>query len=196
MCPDIDDLVVTFVVGDETHRVVVHHFLHLSVTLLDDGFLFRRDDDVTEVERQTATEGHVVTHVLDVVEELGGAGDTAFLDDLADDGAERLLGDKLVDVADFLGDELIEEHTAHGGVLDETLHGVALLVHIVDHHAHGSVEGHTTFVVGNLSLFGTVELQALTLGALAEFGDIVETKHHILGGDGDRRTVGGVEDVV
>ena len=89
MCPDVDDLVVAFVVGDEAHCIVVHHFLHLFVAFVDDSLLFRGNDHVAEVERKAAAEGHVVTHVLDVVEELGGAGDTAFLDDLADDGANN-----------------------------------------------------------------------------------------------------------
>ena len=85
MCPDIDDLIVAFVVGDEAHRVVVEDFLHLLVAFLDILFLFGRNKHVAEVERQTALERHVVTEVLDVVEELCRAGNTAIFDYARDD---------------------------------------------------------------------------------------------------------------
>ena len=50
MCPDVDDLVVAFVVGDEAHRVVVEDFLHLFVALAHIFFFFGRDEYVAEVE--------------------------------------------------------------------------------------------------------------------------------------------------
>ena len=58
------------------------------------------------------------------------------------------------------------------------------------------MQGDATLVVGDLSLFGAVEFQTLTLGALAELGDVVEPEHHVLRRHGDRRAVGGVEDIV
>ena len=74
--------------------------------------------------------------------------------------------------------------------------GVTLLVDVVDNHADGSVEGDSALVVGNLSLLRSIELQALAFRALAELGDVVEAENHILRRHGDRRAVGGVEDVV
>ncbi len=50
MRPDIDDLVVALGVGDEAHRVVVHHFLHLLVAFAYVFLFLLRDDDVAEVE--------------------------------------------------------------------------------------------------------------------------------------------------
>ena len=41
MRPYIDYLVVTLVVGDESHRIVVHHFLNLLVTFSYKLLLFR-----------------------------------------------------------------------------------------------------------------------------------------------------------
>ncbi len=180
MRPYIDYLVVTLVVGDEAHCIVVHHLLYLLVSFLDDRLLFRRDDNVTEVERQAAAERHVVTHVLDIVKELGGTGNTAFLDHLADDRAQRLLRNKLVHVTDLLGYELVEQHAAYRGILYQTLDGISLLVYVVNHHAHRSMQRHTTLVVGDLRLLGAVELEAFTLCTLAELGDVVQTEHHVL----------------
>ena len=44
--PCVDDLVVSLVVGDETHVVVGRNLLHFVVPLLDDCFLFGRDEHV------------------------------------------------------------------------------------------------------------------------------------------------------
>ena len=88
MCPDIDYLIVTFVVGDEAHVIVVDYLLYFIITLLYQCFLLFRDDDVTQVERQTALEGHVVTEILDTVEEVGCLGNTTHLDYVTDDVTE------------------------------------------------------------------------------------------------------------
>ena len=88
MCPDVDHLVVTLVVGDETHVIVVDYLLHLFVTSLHQRFLLLRDDDVTQVERKTALEGHLVTEVLDSVKEFGCFCHTTNLDYVADDVAK------------------------------------------------------------------------------------------------------------
>ena len=48
--PDVNDLVVTFVVRDETHVVVLHHFRHLLRRTIDQLFLLSWDDDVVQVE--------------------------------------------------------------------------------------------------------------------------------------------------
>ena len=71
MRPNINNLVVALVVGDESHVVVVHHFFNLRVTFFYVFFLLGRDKHVAQVERQAALECHVVTEVLDVVKELG-----------------------------------------------------------------------------------------------------------------------------
>ena len=88
MCPDIDYLIVTLVVGDETHVIVIDYLLYFIITFLYQCFLLFRDDDITQVERQTTLEGHVVTEVLDSVEEVGCLGNTAHLDYVTDDVAE------------------------------------------------------------------------------------------------------------
>ncbi len=195
MCPDIDDLVVSVVTGDETHRVVVEHLLDLRVTFGHVLGLLLRDDDVTEVEAQTAAECHAVTEVLDVVEELCRTGYTASLDDVADDAAERLLRDNLVYISDLLGNVLVEEHAAHRGIFFQYFHTLAV-DYILYKDSHRRVESDTTLVVCDLSLLGTVENGSLTLVALAELGDVVKTEYHVLRRHGDRCAVCRVEDVV
>ena len=196
MCPDIDYLVIALVVGYETHRMVLENLLNLLVAFAHIFFFLLRDEHVAEVERNASLEGHVVAEVLDVVEELGRTRNTARLDDARDDCAQRFLRQNLVDIADLLRNIMVDKHAAHRGVLYEMLVGLAVLVDVVDNDADRSVKRHAAFVVGDLSLFGAVELQALTLVAGAELGDIIETEHHILRRNGDRRAVGGVENVV
>ena len=74
--------------------------------------------------------------------------------------------------------------------------GVAVLVNVVDHYVYRSMKSHTAFVVSDFGFFGTVESMTFALVAAAQLGDIVQTEHHVLRRNGDRRAVGGVEDVV
>ena len=58
------------------------------------------------------------------------------------------------------------------------------------------MEVAATFIVGNDGFFGTIEFQTLTLGTFTDFGDIVESEHHILRRHGDRSTIGRIENIV
>ena len=57
--------------------------------------------------------------------------------------------------------------------------GLAIL-HVVHIDLNRSVEVNLTFVVGNGSLFYTIEGIAATLSSWTELGDIVEPEHHVL----------------
>ena len=111
MSPCVDDLIITLVVGDETHVVVHRDLLNLLVTPLDDFGLFFRDDDIVEVERQTAFVGHAIAEVLDAVEEIARTGHTDHLDDTGNDVAQRLLGDDRIDETDFLRHDFVDNDT-------------------------------------------------------------------------------------
>ena len=50
MCPDINYLVVTFIIGDETHIIVTDHLLYLFITSLNECLFLFRDNDITQVE--------------------------------------------------------------------------------------------------------------------------------------------------
>ena len=61
MCPGIDNLVVTFVEGNETHAIVSQDLFYFIVTFLNQFIFFRRDKYVGQVERQTSLKCHVVS---------------------------------------------------------------------------------------------------------------------------------------
>ena len=88
MCPDVDDLIIAFVVGDEAHCIVAEHFLHLFVALAYVFGFFFGNEHVAEVERQASLECHIVTEILDIVEELRRTRNTARFDHTRYDVAE------------------------------------------------------------------------------------------------------------
>ncbi len=50
MCPDVDDLVIAFVVRNEPHAVVVEDFFNLFVPFGNELGLLLRNDDIVKVE--------------------------------------------------------------------------------------------------------------------------------------------------
>ena len=82
VCPCINNLVVTFFVGDETHVVVHGDLFNLLVTTLYDVGLFVRYDDITQVERKSAFVCLAITKILDTIEEVASACHTYGLDNL------------------------------------------------------------------------------------------------------------------
>ena len=53
-------------------------------------------------------------------------------------------------------------------------------VNVVDHDFHDGVNINTVLVVSDDSFFGAIEDEAFALGIGTQFGDVVETKHHVL----------------
>ena len=194
MRPRVDDLIVALVVRNEPAAIVHHDLFDSFVTLSDELSLLFGDDDVTEVEGETALEGHVVPEVLDIIEELCRDSHTADLDHAADDVTQALLTEDFVDVAHFLRYVLVDEQTTHRGV-DHMMDGFAIL-DIVDVDLDRSVEVDLTFVISDGSFLDTVEGVAVTLSTGTELGDVVQTEHHVLRRNGDRRTIGRVENIV
>ena len=178
MRPGIDDLVVTLVVGDEAHVVVVSNLTDLLVTFLNESGLLLRDDDVIEVERQTGEVSHAVTQVLDTIEELAGLGETDILDHISDDVAKALLRDDLIDKTNLLGDDAVDDDTSNGS-LDHVAHFLAFH-QVINHDLHLSVQVALALVVSDDGLLGTIERESLALCTRANLGDIVQTEHHVL----------------
>ncbi|MPN60875.1 hypothetical protein SDC9_208608 [bioreactor metagenome] len=85
MCPCINNLVVTFVVGDESHIIKIHNFLNFGITFFHQFFFFCRNNNIIQVERQTSFESHAVTQVFDIVEELGSTGNSANFNHISND---------------------------------------------------------------------------------------------------------------
>ena len=96
--PYVDNLIITFVVGDETHIVVAHNLIDLFVAGFHQIALLVGDNDVEQVERQTALERHLITKVLDIVEELSRFCHSRVLYDITDNISERFFSKQFVDI--------------------------------------------------------------------------------------------------
>ena len=178
MCPGIDNLVVTLIIGDEAHVVVLGNLTYFLITLLHQCLLRLWDDDIVEVERQTCLVCHTVTEVLDTVKELASLSETDVLNHISNDVTQRLLRDDTVDIAYLLRDDAIHNDTTYRG-LHHVLHGFAVN-DIVHQHLHLGMQVALTLVMGNDSLLRTVERETLTLGSRTDLRDIIESEHHIL----------------
>ncbi len=193
--PEVDDLVVSLVVGDETVVIVVTDTGNLLVGILHEGGLLRRDEHVAEVEGDAGAECLVVSEVLDVIEELCGTGYAGVLDDIGDDLSEGLLAENLIDIRHFVRYVLVHDDAARGGLHHLSTLGKVLLVR---RDADGDFRVHIDglLVVGHDHLFRGVEPLVLSLRARTDLRDVVQTQHHILGRHRDRSAVRRVEDVL
>ena len=193
--PQVNDLIVTLAVGNQTPGELFLDFTDLLVTVFDEGFLLFRNEHIFEVEGQTALEGHVVTEVLDVIQELRRTGNSGILDNQGNDVPQGFLAEHFVDIGHLVRNKFVDHNTA--GRRFDDMRPLAQ-IHLVHRHTHIDfrVDVDGFFVEGDNHFLGTVEDFAFSLGARANLGDVVQTEHHILGRNGDRRTVGGVEDVV
>ena len=195
MSPDIDNLIVTLLIGNEAHTILTTDALHFLVTLTDELFLLVGNDDITEVEGQTTFVGKAITEVLDAVEELTSASHTYSLDNVGNDAAKGLLGDDIVEEANLLRDNLVGDDATYRG-LNHSLAESSVFELVVNHHKHGSMHIDALLVVCDDCLFGTIELQASALCSWTKLCDVVQTEHHILRRNGDRRTIGRVQNVM
>ncbi len=195
--PNVNHLVVTLGVRDETHAIVHCNFINLLVGLIDQFGLGRRDDDVTQVKGETAFISHAVTESHDIVEEFGTHLIATTMQHVSDDVSESLLGQQLIDIRIIFGNHLIEEHTPHTGVNDfPGTHAVH-----IDTALDDSVKVNALLIIGNHNLFRAIENMSftghmvVTLGRKL-LGHVIQTQHHVLGRHGNRSTIGRVENVV
>ena len=195
MCPDVDNLVVTFLIGDKAHAIFTADALNLLITLTNEFFLLFGNNDITKVEGQTTFVCQTVTKVFDTIEELAGTSHTYSLDNVGNDATKSLFRDYVIEEAYLLGDDLISNDTTNRGLYHALAKG-SILKLVVDHHKYWSMYIDALFIVCNDGFLGTIELQTCTLCARTKLGDIVQTEHHVLRRNGDRCTVGRVQNIV
>ena len=178
MRPGINNLVVTLGVGDETHIIIVGDFLNFLLAFLYDAILLLWDDDVIQVERKTGYIRHVVTQVLNTIEECTSTGHTHSLDNIGDDATQGLLRYNVIKETYLVGDNLVDDDTADRSI-DKVLYGLAVY-DVVDQYLNWCMQVALAIIVGNNGLLGTIETETLALSTGTELGNIVQTEHHIL----------------
>ena len=192
--PSVNHLIVTLVVGHLTEVIALGDGLYFGVTLSDKVSTLLRDKNIVEVEAQAALEGHIVTKVFDVVEELSRTSHTTGLDDHGDDVLDSTLLEHHVLETNLLRHVLVNHHATRGSV-NNVLNKLTV-DGLLNTHAHFSVQVHSTLVHSDGTLLFAVERQSFALHAGTLLGDIIQTKNHVLRRYGDRIAVSRVEDIV
>ena len=199
--PDVDDLVVTLAVGDDTLVELGFDFGDLLARVGDNIFLRLRDDHVVDTDRDARLERGLETELLELVEGLNGHGVTGGLVGIEDEVAELSLRDREVNKTEFLRPDLVEDDTADGGaegfLLLVTVNGVATEIRIRDFDPIVNLERAVSFDVEHF-LQAAEQRHADALGWLgAGFdGEVVSAEDDVLRGREDRLAGGRREDVV
>ena len=79
MGPDINYLVISFIVGDKAHTVVIENLIYLLIPFINQFLLLRRNDYIVKVKRKSSLESHLITKVLNIVKEFCSGCSTCFL---------------------------------------------------------------------------------------------------------------------
>src|ERR1051325_601890 len=200
MRPDVDDLVVTFVVGDETHVVVTQHFVHLVVRLLDEFSFFFGDQNVTEVEGETTTECRHEPERLDLIEEACYGSHVGLLHDIVDDITQRLFSEQFVDVTCSFRHHLVEQYASNGS-FDDCRNHLVTFFGIIHFQFDDGVQVNAFFVERDHHFISRIEGQSFTgyfffFGGFFCFGQVIQAKHHVLRRHRYREPVGRVQNVV
>ena len=205
--PDIGDHVGAFLIGDETAAELLDHRIDLRLGIGKDLLLLLRDGGIHHGHGQSALGRILKALGLDLVEHVGGNRRAMDLDAPVDDLAQLLFLNQEVDlqlqhgfrggaihIAQVLRNGIVEDNAAHGGVDDA---GIRLTIYFHGAaHLDGSVQPHHAFLIGHKGLVKVAENLALALFAGFFQGQVVRTEHHVLGRDGDRPSVGGLQKVV
>ena len=193
--PSVDNLMVTLVFGDETQLIVRGNLFYVIMASLHDGLLLLRDNNIGEVEGESAFVSLAVAQILDTIEELAGTSHTDALDDGGNEVAESAFLYYLIEIAHLVRNNLVDNDTSDGG-LNDVADRKPVKVEVIYQHTNGSMHINAPFIVGDDGFFRSVESQTRTLCSGTKLCDIVETEHHILRRHCDRRAISRIENVV
>ena len=197
--PTVDDLVVTLVVRNQTHVVVVPHFVYFTLRFFQCILLDGRRDQVTKVEGQTTAEGPSKAHVFDVVEEIGCHRKIGTFDYFTNYRFQVFLGHQGVLERYTSWHYLIEQHPSYSRFRQFFDY---LAVHFYRNtYFDFGVQVYLAFIEGNDHLFRRVELHTFPFhdditNGFTLFGNVVQTQYHVLRRQGNWCTVLRVEHVV
>src|SRR5665647_1122212 len=207
--PDLDELLTTLVVGDQTTLVLGLNLGGLGLVALKDLDLARRRDDVGDGDRGTRTGGPREAGLLQRVQRGRNLSLGVALGQVVDDQRQPLLVDLFVDERVVQRQRLVEERPTQGG-LDGERGNDAVLV-CLDTLRQGHAGWRDDVLHPDLDRRAQLELVGVerhpglrhggerTTGAFAVLdGDRqeVDADDHVLGGHGHRTAIGRLEDVV
>src|ERR1022692_4956799 len=208
--PDFDDFVVAFAVGDGSVQILLLHGDHLLLGVLDQGLLAVRDDHVVDADGQACLRRELEAQRLDFVEHLDRNFEPEGEVPVVDQSANSFFLEQAVDERHALGQVVVQNGAAHGGVDECTLDSYRLGVNDVlivvcsgqvnqfarVAEANRAQRFHCARVESHQHFFNVGKGATFPLGAGLGFGQVVEAEHHVLCRHGDRLTRSGRKNVV
>jgi len=204
--PDVDGLGIALVLGDQAAVEQLVDLRDLLVGVGDQLVLLRRDDGVADSNGDGGQGGILIALCLDGIQHLSAGAGAIAGHAAGNDVRQGLLGhaeaDLILQPVLRIGTVDITEVLGHGGVEDDAadggIHQTGVL-HAVNGHGaadlDGCVQGNNMLSVCHQSLVLVAEDLACTLFVLANGGQVVAAKDHILRRDGNRSTVGRLQQV-
>ena len=200
MGPDIDHLVVAFLVGDDALLVLLLDLTDLVKRLLDLLLLLSRNDHVVDTDRNTRTGRLLESDFFQLVE----GSDCALVADsliaVENEVTQLALAHHDVGEAQLGRPDLREDHATHGG-LDDMVGRIAVdrllaEVRILETHTIVGLQG-TIHLGEDDFFFGTAQNDAFALLAgLARFGrEVIATQWNVLSRRHDRLAARRAENV-
>ena len=208
--PDFDDLVVALALRDGAFLILLLDFDDRLFGVLHQLGLFVRHHHVVDADGNPGARSVQEPELLHLVQHLDGDDQTELQVAVLHQLRETLLLQQAVDEGHLFRQHVVQDHAAHRGIhillveLDRLGVNDVLVVERliqVDHFAgiaqlNGRQRFHFTHFERDQDVVGGGEGAAFTFGAGTGFGQIVETQHHVLGRDRDRRAVRGRQYVV
>ena len=154
-----------------------------------------RNDNVSQVERQTSLKCLTITQILNIIQEFSRHVHTATFEHVTDNVTQRFFRNQRIDIRIIFRGELVQNHTTNR-CFDHMPDRLTVLVHVINLHLDFSMQVYGSLVESDNHFLWRIELQSFTLHALSRFRDIVQTEYHILRRHSDRRTVSRVQNVM
>ena len=208
--PDFDDLVVALGLRDRAFLILLLNFDHLLFSFVNQAGLLFRHNHVVDTDGDTGARCIEEAELLDFVEHLHRDLQAELQIAVLHQLAHALLLQKAVDERHLLRKNVVEDDAADRrvhvllGELDRLgVHDVLVIERLgqVDNFAgvaqlDGGERFHFAHFERNQNIFNGGERTAGTLGVRAHLGQVVETEHHVLRRNRDRRAVRRRQDVV
>ena len=187
-CPDVNDLIVAFTVGDQPILVLGVDFIDPTLRLIDQRLFLSRDHHVVHADRETRPCRVAVADALDLIQHLHRLDTPGSSIGHVHQCAHLLFLEMAVDefVRHLLRNHLGKQNPPHRG-LDPLA---------IQPQNDPGVQVHLAMIIGRLDFSLAYENLALAQHSGTFAGDPVEPQHHVLRGCHHRFPVGRGEDVV
>ena len=208
-CPDLDNGLRTLGITEFTSVVILHDGIDLLLRLCNVFFLLFRNNGIEYGNGDTGTGGIAVSLILYLIENIGGNVGAVDIDASFDDFAEVLLINKEVNLHSHHGGGIfgISGHEAEilrNGTVEDDLtergadkSGIGFTVDLSrETNLDGGVKSHITLVIRHNGFVFILEYMTGADLIFTNGGEVVGTEHHVLRGNGNGLTVGGLQQVV